>query len=309
MDDLIPRIDRDILKSELTPDRFLRKTNALDNEIYLVNANNAPNVMREIGRLREYTFRMAGGGTGKPLDIDEYDEGEHPFQQLIVWNENDQEIVSSYRFILGKDAPVDANGYPLTPCSKLFEFSEKYIHGDWQKTIELGRSFVQPQYQATQNPRVGLFSLDNMWDGLGTLVVDYPEIDYFFGKMTMYNSYNRLARNWILNFLSKRFPGDPDLVKPFVPTQKTPKVLKSIFTGNTAAEDFKILNQNIMDIKTTIPPLIKAYIQLSSTLQYYGASANEEFGDVEEIAIAIKIKDIYEKKSKRHISTYQRRRS
>ncbi|MBO7629613.1 MAG: GNAT family N-acetyltransferase [Bacteroidales bacterium] len=308
MENIIEPVDRKLLEAELTQDRFLRKTNAADNDIYMIDAHNAPNVMLEIGRLREITFREAGGGTGKAVDIDEYDTCEVPFKQLLVWNDKDKEIISSYRFILGRDVPLDENGYPHTPCSKLFRFSQKFIENQWQKSIELGRSFVQPKYQATNDSRLGLFSLDNMWDGLGTLVVDYPDQEYFFGKMTMYNSYNRVARNMILNFLEKRFKGDATLVTPFNPTQKSEKPLKEMFTGGTLAEDFKILNKNILDIKTTIPPLIKAYMSLSSTMQYFGASANEEFGEVEEIAILLTIKDIYEKKINRHINTYEKRK-
>ena len=308
MENIIEPVDRTLLEAELTQDRFLRKTNAADNDIYMIDAHNAPNVMLEIGRLREITFREAGGGTGKAVDIDEYDTCEVPFKQLLVWNDKDKEIISSYRFILGRDVPLDENGYPHTPCSKLFRFSQKFIENQWQKSIELGRSFVQPKYQATNDSRLGLFSLDNMWDGLGTLVVDYPDQEYFFGKMTMYNSYNRVARNMILNFLEKRFKGDATLVTPFNPTQKSEKPLKEMFTGGTLAEDFKILNKNILDIKTTIPPLIKAYMSLSSTMQYFGASANEEFGEVEEIAILLTIKDIYEKKINRHINTYEKRK-
>jgi len=308
MENIIEPVDRKILESELTQDRFLRKTNAADNDIFMIDAHNAPNVMLEIGRLREITFRAAGGGTGKSVDIDEFDTCDIPFKQLIVWNDKDKEIISSYRFILGRDVPLDENGYPHTPCSKLFRFSQKFIENQWQKSIELGRSFVQPKYQATNDSRLGLFSLDNMWDGLGTLVVDYPDQEYFFGKMTMYNSYNRVARNMILNFLEKRFKGDTSLITPFNPTQKSEKPLKEMFTGGTLAEDFKILNKNILDIKTTIPPLIKAYMSLSSTMQYFGASANEEFGEVEEIAILLTIKDIYEKKINRHINTYEKRK-
>ena len=308
MENIIEPVDRKLLEAELTQDRFLRKTNAAGNDIYMIDAHNAPNVMLEIGRLRELTFRAAGGGTGKAIDIDEYDTCEIPFKQLLVWNAEEKEIISSYRFILGRDVPLDENGYPHTPCSKLFRFSQTFIENQWQKSIELGRSFVQPKYQATSNSRLGLFSLDNMWDGLGTLIVDYPDQEYFFGKMTMYNSYNRVARNMILNFLEKRFKGDTSLITPFNPTQKSEKPLKEMFTGGTLAEDFKILNQNILDIKTTIPPLIKAYMSLSSTMQYFGASANEEFGEVEEIAILLTIKDIYDKKINRHINTYKRKK-
>lgn len=309
MKNIIEPIDRKILREELTSDKMLRRTNAGENVIYLVDANDSPNMMLEIGRLREYTFRMAGGGTGEEVDIDEYDKGPTPFKQLIVWSEEHEELVSAYRYILGKDVPLDANGYPHTPTSKLFQFSEEFIQNQWQETIELGRSFVQPKYQATVSLRMGFFSLDNIWDGLGTLIVDNPEMKYFIGKMTMYNNYNRVARNLILSFLEKHYKGDFNLIKPFDPVviEKNEKDLKSFFK-NSITEDFKLLNKYIRDLKESIPPLIKTYISLSPTMQYFGASANKEFGDVEEIAIIININDIYDEKKKRHIDSYLKRK-
>lgn len=305
MKEIIAPIDVNLIKKELTEDKLVRRTNAGNNLIYLIDAHDSPNTMREIGRLREYTFRMAGGGTGEEVDIDEYDTAEVPFKQLIVWSEDSEEIISAYRFILGRDVPLDENGYPHTPTSKLFRFSEKFIKGEWQETIELGRSFVQPKYQATNNLRLGLFSLDNIWDGLGALIVDYPEVKYFFGKMTMYNSYNRMARNMILTFLQKHFQGDPELVTPFEPAVVTrnKRTILDLFS-HSLAEDFKILNKNIRDLKTSIPPLIKSYMSLSPSMRYFGASANPEFGPVEEIAILINVNEIYEDKKKRHIDTY-----
>ncbi len=293
MKEIIAPIDVNLIKKELTEDKLVRRTNAGNNLIYLIDAHDSPNTMREIGRLREYTFRTAGGGTGEEVDIDEYDTAEVPFKQLIVWSEESNEIISAYRFILGRDVPLDENGYPHTPTSKLFRFSEKFIKGEWQQTIELGRSFVQPKYQATNNLRLGLFSLDNIWDGLGALIVDYPEVKYFFGKMTMYNSYNRMARNMILTFLQKHFQGDPELVTPFAPAVVTrnKRTILDLFS-HSLAEDFKILNKNIRDLKTSIPPLIKSYMSLSPSMRYFGASANPEFGPVEEIAILINVNEI-----------------
>ncbi|HPE40572.1 MAG TPA: GNAT family N-acetyltransferase [Bacteroidales bacterium] len=306
MEEIINPVDKELLKSELTPDKFLRTTNVGGNSIYLITAHDSPNVMLEIGRLREVTFRQAGGGTGCEVDIDQYDTAPVPFKQLIVWNNEAEEIISSYRYILCKDVPLDENGYPHTPTSKLFHLSKKFIENQWLDSIELGRSFVQPKYQGTTNPRLGLFSLDNLWDGLGAISVDYPQAKYFFGKMTMYDSYNRLARNWILAFLNKYFKGDETLVTPFHPvtSDKGFQALKSIFVHNTFKEDFRNLNENIRNLKESIPPLIKSYMSLSSTMQCFGASANPEFGPVEEIAILITIADIYEEKKKRHILSY-----
>lgn len=309
MEEIINPIDKELIKAELTNDHFLRETNVGNNSIYLITAHDSPNTMLEIGRLREVTFRAAGGGTGLKVDIDEYDTATVPFKQLLVWNNETEEIISSYRFISCKDVPLDENGYPHTPTSKLFKLSEKFIKTQWLESIELGRSFVQPKYQGTTNPRLGLFSLDNLWDGLGALSVDYPEIKYFFGKMTMYDSYNRIARNWILAFLQKYFNGDKDLVTPFHPvvSDKGMQAFRSLFKHNSFKEDFRSLNENIRDLKESIPPLIKSYISLSSTMQCFGASANPEFGSVEEIAILITIADIYEEKKKRHILSYKKK--
>jgi hypothetical protein len=294
-----------LIENELAPDKFVRKTNVGDNSIYILNAHNAPNTMLEIGRLREVTFRNAGGGTGKSVDIDEYDTAENPFQQLIVWSEAEQEIVSAYRFILATDVPLDANRYPHTPTSKLFHYSDQFIQDQWIKCIELGRSFVQPKYQATAGRRKGLFALDNAWDGLGALINSYPKVDYFIGKMTIYDNYNRAARQLILDFLDKYFKGDTELIYPAVPAEipYNPDLVENPFrvSNNTLDEDFKLLNQKVRELGEKIPPLIKTYLSLSPSIKYFGIVPNRDFGSVEEISILINISEIYEKKKYRHV--------
>ena len=306
MEPLIEPIDRTILKSELTSERFLRYTNAGNNTIFLINAHNAPHTMQEIGRLREYTFREAGGGTGKPVDIDEFDTAENPFQQLIVWNNEAEEIVSAYRFILGKDVPLDENGYPNTPTSELFNYSPEFIQNQWKDCIELGRSFVQPKYQASNDMRIGMYALDNIWDGLGALTVYYPETRYFMGKMTLYNHYNREARNMILAFLNKHFKGDNTVISPKIgDNEAIPETIYDIFNNENHSinDNFKILNKRIRELNESIPPLIKTYISLSPKMEYYGITPNPHFGPVEEICIMVNILDIYESKRERHINT------
>lgn len=98
-EDIIQPIDRDLLKSELTPDKQLRMTNKSHNEIYIVTANDSPNVLKEIGRLREIAFRTAGGGSGKSMDLDEFDFGDNCYKQLIVWNPEADEIIGGYRYL------------------------------------------------------------------------------------------------------------------------------------------------------------------------------------------------------------------
>jgi hypothetical protein len=303
-------LNREMIKRELTPSKFLRMTNARGNAIYEIDAYDSPCVMLELGRLRELTFRMAGGGTGNAMDIDEYDTADPPFKQLIVWKDETEEIISAYRYILGKNVKLDENGYPHTPTSKLFCFSQEFIKEKWPHCIELGRSFVQPAYQAANNKRESLFALDNIWDALGALIVNYPEIEYFIGKMTLYNTYNRKARRLILDFLKTHFQGDEKWIRPLhtsdnIPTGETTPV-KNYLSEEDFKEDFKQLNSAIRELGESIPPLIKTYLSLSPSIQCFGISENEEFGPVEEICILIKISDIYERKKSRHVDSYRK---
>lgn len=307
METIIPPVDRTLLEKELSKDIFIRDTNNGNNQIYIFTHKQAPNLMRELGRLREVTFRDARGGTGKCCDIDAYDKAEVPFQQLIVWNPEDEEIVGGYRFIVGKDVQKDKSGHPISPTAKLFKFSETYINKFWPVSFELGRSFVQPFYQPTVNLRKGMYALDNLWDGLGAITILYPEVKYFFGKITMYPSYDSFARDMILFFMHKYFPDNENLVVPREPLilQTREKVLRSIFMGANYDEDYKILVQKVRGLGEQIPPLVNAYMNLSGSMQTYGTAINKSFGNVEETAINVTISDIYDYKKDRHISSYK----
>jgi hypothetical protein len=264
--------------------------------------------MRELGRLREVTFRDASGGTGKSLDIDEFDTAKVPFKQLIVWNPRDEEIVGGYRYIAGSEVETDKDSHPLSPTARLFKFSEKYIKEFWPTTFELGRSFVQTMYQPMINLRKGMYSLDNLWDGLGAISVDNPEVKYYFGKITMYPSFDSFARDMILYFMHKYFPDTENLVYPRKPLiiQTREKVLKSIFDGANYDEDYKTLVQKVRTTGMQIPPLVNAYMNLSGSMKMFGTAINDHFGDVEETAILITIADIYDYKKDRHLSTYKK---
>jgi hypothetical protein len=306
METIISPVDRTLLEKELTKELFIRDTNNGNNQIYIFTNVQAPNLMREVGRLREVTFREAGGGTGKCCDIDMYDTADSPFKQLIVWNPEDNEIVGGYRFIHGKEVSNDKKGNPLSATSKLFKFSDKFIKEYWPYTYELGRSFVQPSYQPTINLRKGMYSLDNLWDGLGAITILSPEVKYFFGKITMYPDFDTFARDLILFFMHKYFPDDENLIEPYDPLkiQTRDKVLKSIFTGANYDEDYRILTQKVRKLKENIPPLVNAYMNLSGSMKTFGTSINTSFGDVEETAIIITIADIYDYKKDRHMSTF-----
>ncbi len=307
MQTIIEPVAKKLLEAELTTKRFVRKTNNGNNEIYIITHHDSPNVMREIGRLRELTFRTAGGGTGKEIDIDEFDVDQRaPYKQLIVWNSQEQEIIGGYRFIKCKDAPISSTGIVHLATTELFHFSEKFIKEYVPFTLELGRSFVQPKYQPTVDNRKGLFSLDNLWDGLGAIVVDNPDVEYFFGKVTMYTDFNTMARDMILSFMNYYFPDNEKLVTPIEPLSIKTDIsgfLQSL-KGLNYKEGHLLLNKNVRALGEHIPPLVNAYMNLSATMKTFGTASNTHFGEVEETGILVKFADIYDTKKERHISTY-----
>lgn len=307
MQTIIEPVAINLIETELTSKRFIRITNNGNNEIYIVTHHDSPNVMREIGRLRELTFRTAGGGTGKEIDIDEFDTDLiAPYKQLIVWNPKEKDIVGGYRFIKCKEAPFK-NGIVQLATTELFNFSEKFIKDYLPSTIELGRSFVQPKYQPTVDDRRGLFSLDNLWDGLGAILVDNPDVEYFFGKVTMYTDFNVQARDMILSFMNHYFPDKENLVTPIEPllikTDMT-AFLESL-KNLSYKEAHLILTKNVRALGEQIPPLVNAYMNLSATMKTFGTASNTHFGEVEETGILVKFADIYETKKVRHIATYK----
>lgn len=303
---IIPPVAKELLKSELTSDKQLRMTNKSNNEIYVITAHNAPNVMQEIGRLREIAFREAGGGTGKATDVDEFDTCENCYKQLIVWNPEHEEIIGGYRYLVGSDWQYDDKGQPILATSHMFHFSEKFIKEYAPRTVELGRSFVSLPYQSSRMGAKSLFALDNLWDGLGALTVIRPDVKYYFGKMTMYPSYIRKGRDMILYFLKKHFDDKENLIIPMKPLQleTNEQELERLFCGKDFKEDYLILNGEIRKMGYNIPPLVNAYMGLSPTMRLFGTAINYGFGDVEETGILIAIDEIFEEKRRRHIDTF-----
>lgn len=305
MQQIIEPVDRALLESELTNSLYIRPTNNGQNKVFIINCDNAPNVLREIGRLRELAFRSAGGGTGKDCDLDEFDFGPGAYQQLLVWNPNDKEIVGGYRYVRCVDTR-DAKGKFHLATSEIYEFSDKMKEFYFPKTIELGRSFVQPKYQPSSENRKGLFSLDNLWDGLGALVVIHPEIEYLYGKVTMYRHYNQEARDLILAFMHHYFPDTENLViaqESIQPQSDTREFIESI-RGLDYKQGHHALNQRVRALGENIPPLFNAYMNTSPSMKTFPTCINTHFGDVEETGILITIKDTYESKKERHINSY-----
>lgn len=308
MKPVVEQLPKDQIISELTPDKLLRKTNNGNNEVYLFNNNTSPALMHEVGRVREITFRHAGGGTGKEIDIDEFDTAElDPQTQLIVWDPENREIVGGYRFYFPPKNCINCDISKLA-SSSYFYFSDKFLRKYYPHLMELGRSFVHPDYQSKAMGRKSLFALDNLWDGLGALMLDNNHLKYLFGKVTMYTHFNQKARNMILYFLNKHF-NDPDrLVIPKYPANIEIPVdeMKKLFRGWRYKDNYKILSREVRNLGENIPPLINAYMKLSPTMRTFGTFMNHSFGDVEETGIMITMRDMYVEKINRHLASYKK---
>ncbi|NBV08101.1 MAG: GNAT family N-acetyltransferase [Flavobacteriia bacterium] len=303
MKEIISAIPKDVLKSELQAVGMIRTTRKGENEIYIVNILNAPNVIQEIGRLREITFRASGGGTGEEVDLDDFDLGTHFYEQLIVWSPEDEEIIGGYRYVKCLKS-MDELGHIHLSTAHYFDFSEKFIKAYLPCTIELGRSWVQPNFQPSINPRKGLFALDNIWDGLGVLVRENPEIKYFFGKVTMYPNYNTESRDFLLHFMHTYFPDTEKLMTPKHPLEQNydRKYVDAQLAGLDFKDGFKVLNGHVRENGEFIPPLVNIYMNLSPTMKTFGTAVNPEFGGVEETGILVIIDDIFEEKKERHMA-------
>ena len=304
---LIDPIDREVLKSELIDKKFLRPTNKAGNKIYIVTAHDSPNVMREIGRLRELSFRAGGGGSGNEIDTDEYDFLEKPYKQLIVWDPDAEEIIGGYRFIFGPDVAVDEQGQPGFVMSHLFTFSQQFVTEFMPHTIELGRAFVQPDYQTTKMGLKSLFALDNLWDGLGALIHSIKGVKYFVGKVTVYKEYPVLCRELIYEYLYKHFPDKDGLVKPIDPVEvskQSQKIAKTVLLDEKADADYKLLNKAIRAEGQNIPAMFNAYIGLTDTMRFFGTIKDDEWGSVYESGIMVTMDDLLETKKQRYIQPY-----
>ncbi len=309
MEEIIAPVPKELIRAELTEEKRLRYTNRSNNEIYIVTAAEAPNVMREVGRLREIAFRAAGGGTGKSMDIDEFDTMEVPYKQLVVLNPDNDDIIGGYRYIYGQDVRYNEQGEPIIATAHgMFQFSEKFLKEVLPYTLELGRAFVALEYQSTRMGSKSLFALDNLWDGLGALTVVIPGVKYFYGKVTMYPSYLTQARDMILYFLKKHFPDKEGLVTPVTPLLlETPEEeLHKIFDKENFKEDYRILKQEVHKLGLSIPPMVNAYMGLSPTMKIFGTAVNYDFGNVEETGLLIAVDELQDSTRVRYIESFMR---
>lgn len=301
MKPIIAPVEAEILLHELEG-HLLRPSNKAGNLIYDITAHECPNVMREIGRLREISYRAGGGGTGKELDIDDQDIMPRPYHQLIVWDPDNNQIIGGYRYLFGHEAEI-RNGQPFITSAHLFHYSERFIRDYLPNTIEFGRAFVQPMYQKREMGVKALFALDNIWDGIGAVLFNHPEMRYMIGKVTIYPEYNEQARELIYAYLDRYHKGEQGLIEPYHPLLSQP-LTHSPFEGEDKQENYHILQHAVREQGTVIPPIFTAYLNLTNDLQFFGNAINDEFSDVLESGIMVDLETVYPEKKERYINSY-----
>ena len=304
---IIDPVSRELLLAELTPDKKLCDTNKADNEIYVIDCNDAPNVLQEIGRLREIAFRDSGGGTDQAVDLDEFDlDPSHPYKQLIIWDPEANAILGGYRYILGPDIRLQDDGQPHITSSHMFHYSDQFIQDYLPHVMELGRSFVAPEYQSSKAGAKAIFALDNLWDGIAAVILGHPGILYFLGKMTIYPSYDKTCPELIQHFLWKHFPDPEVLARPKrpVPVESDERLLNLVLRDEDYKADYRNLKEAVRKLGFNIPPLVNSYMNASPTMKMLGTGINDEFFDCYDTGIMISFEEMYADKRDRHKVPY-----
>ncbi|MBR4646396.1 MAG: GNAT family N-acetyltransferase [Bacteroidales bacterium] len=310
MNAIIDPVPVELLKAELTKSKKLEDTNKGHNELYIVTWQDSPNVVTEIGRLRELAFREAGGSTGNAVDLDEYDKMEKPYKQLIVWDPDNEAIIGGYRFLFGSDAMFDENGQPILASSHQFRFSQKFIDEYLPHVIELGRNFVAPEYQSSKGGAKSIFAFDNLWDGLVAIIMKHPDLLYFFGKITIYPSYDYITKDLIYHFLWKHYGDKDELVRPWddqmIKPGSDPELMNLVVNKDDLLEDYKLLKGAARMRGVNVPPNVTAYISITSEMLMFGTAVNHLMHNIEDTAVLIPFDEIYHDKKSRHIGAYLR---
>ena len=302
MKEIIPAVETSLLLNELEG-HLLRPSNKADNLIYDITAHECPNVMREIARLREISYRDGGGATGNEMDIDEMDTMTKPYHQLIVWDPEHQQIIGGYRYLICSEAEI-RDGQPFITSAHLFHYSERFIKDYLPYTIEFGRAFVQPMYQKREMGVKALFALDNIWDGIGAVLYNHPEVRWMIGKVTIYPDYNVAARELIYAYLRQYHLGEEGLFEPYHPLTSNP-LTANPFEGDDKQENYHILQRAVREQGTVIPPMFSAYLNLTNDLLFFGNAINDELANVYETGIMVDVKTVYPEKVDRYMTPYK----
>lgn len=285
----VSRID---LLNELKKSKLIGQTSD-GKKIYLYDYTDDSIVLKELGRLREISFRKVGEGVNKKRDTDKYDIY---YQHIILWDENELEIVGSYR--IGNSDFIFKNiGVKGFYSNNLFSYNEEFVPY-LQNSIELGRSFVQPKYWGTR-------ALDYLWFGIGAYLKNNPNIKYMFGPVSLSASFPTIAKDMIIFFYSHYYGNTNSLVEAKTPYQYANNIneLKELFDLNDKKKDFKFLKSTLANIGVSIPTLYKQYseIALDDGVKFLKFNVDKNFSDCIDGFILVEIDKIKDSAKQRYM--------
>lgn len=264
--------------------------------IYSFYGGELRNLMCEVGWLRSESFERVGVSMPDSEAIDEADL-DGTYHQLIVWDNDAGAIIGGYRYAIGRE--VEAEKLSL---GRYFRLSNRFVSEYLPRGIELGRSFIQPQYQCGRNAKT-IFALDTIWQGLAR-VVDRERVDYLFGRVTFYPSLGIRARNLVVGFMRYVFPEREPLIAARQPMMGglSRRRSRHYFVGDTPKDNYKILISQMRAIRRSVPPMISSYMRLSPSMQTFDLYRNDDLGGVAECGIMLTIADLYDDIKRRYFS-------
>lgn len=286
-----PQKKEDIVK-ELKKSKLIGETKD-GKKIYLYDYEEDSVVLKELGRLRELSFRKVGEGINKKRDTDKYDIY---YQHIILWDENDLEIVGSYR--IGNGKFINENlGVKGFYSNTLFKYNNRFIPY-LKDSIELGRSFVQPKYWGTR-------ALDYLWYGIGAYLKNHPEIKYMFGPVSISGNFPSAAKDLMVFHYSYYYANNEEMVEAKIPYQYSSHSLdlRSIFEYKSRKEDFKILKSSLNSIGVAVPTLFKQYSDICEEggVKFLGFNVDPDFSDCLDGFILVDVEKIKDSARKRYI--------
>ena len=280
---------RQELRSELRDCELLGQTGD-GKQIYLYNYGGDSAVMREVGRLRELSFRAVGEGSGLRRDIDRYDRY---YDHIILWDDDDLELVGAYRLVRARQAFARAGERALY-SQTLFDYTDSAA-AVFDQGVELGRSFVQPRYW-------GKRSLDYLWYGIGAYLRKYPELRYLFGPVSISNSFPQLAKEKLVAFYRANFGGKTSLARARQPFAVRAEIFED-YCGEHYSEEFTRLKSELAAMGAAVPTLYKQYSEVCEPggVSFADFNVDPDFADCIDGLVVVDMHYLKAKKRKRYL--------
>ncbi|BDF93606.1 MULTISPECIES: GNAT family N-acyltransferase [Pseudoalteromonas] len=263
-------------------------------QIYLYQYQGSSPIFRELGRLREISFRTVGEGSGKRRDIDKYDMD---YQHLVLWDSSQLELVGAYRLACAQEI-INKHGRKGLYTDSLFSYSDE-MTPYFEAGIELGRSFVQPKYW-------GRKSLDYLWYGIGAFVKNYPQYRYLYGAVSVSNALPEQAKALLVHYYQHYYGAKQQIATPnneFKLTEQQLKQCQTLFSGDDVKEDFVELKHILANIGAQVPTLFKQYTELCEPggVQFLSFSVDPEFNNCIDGLVLVDLEKVKEGKAKRYL--------